>query len=93
MSDVEETVETLRKMRAEGAGFLVMIEALRRDESFRLTPVRLMWVFQEAVGLPWPQFRDGLLEYLDDDLRPLVPEEEFERKAEELLGRHVTREG
>ena len=65
MSDVEETVETLRKMRAEGAGFLVMIEALRRDESFRLTPVRLMWVFQEAVGLPWPQFRDGLLEYLD----------------------------
>ncbi|MEV6784359.1 hypothetical protein [Streptomyces sp. NPDC051098] len=79
-------------MRLEGAGFLVMIEALRRDESFRLTPLRLMWAVQEATGLPWMEFRDGLLEYLDDDLRPLVPEGEFERKAEELLARHVTRE-
>ncbi|MEU2160727.1 hypothetical protein QRN89_18890 [Streptomyces chengbuensis] len=92
MSDTDDAVRALRRLRAEGAGFSALIEALRRDDGFRLTPLRLMWAFQEAFGLPWVQFRDHLLECLGPDLRPLVPEEEVERRAEELLSRYMTRE-
>ncbi|WP_254708791.1 hypothetical protein [Streptomyces lunaelactis] len=92
MLDADDMVRTLRRLRAEGAGFCAPIEALRRDEEFRLTPLRLMWAFQEALGLPWVQFRDHLLECLDADLRPLVPEDEIDRRAEALLSRYVTGE-
>ncbi|MEI5008995.1 hypothetical protein RB196_18370 [Streptomyces sp. PmtA] len=92
MADTDDTVTTLRRLRAEAAGFCALVEVLGQDEEFRLTPLRLMWVFQEAFGLHRVQFRDHLLECLGPDLRPLVPEEEVDRRAEELLSRCVTRE-
>lgn len=89
---MEPAVARLRRMAAEGAGLLTMIEALRHEESVRLSPARLMWAFQEALGVPWVEFRDHLLELFDPDLRPLVPEDEVERRAGELLSRYVTPE-
>ncbi|WP_405599176.1 hypothetical protein OG741_18245 [Streptomyces sp. NBC_01410] len=79
-------------MAAEGAGLLAMIETLRLDEEFRLTPLHLLRILDEAVGIPWTESR-VLLEFFDPELRPLVPEDEVDRRAEALLSPYVTREG
>ncbi|MFG2117263.1 hypothetical protein ACGFRB_32275 [Streptomyces sp. NPDC048718] len=40
-------------MRARGDGLLVVIEALRRDEDFLFTFLRLLLALQKAFGIPW----------------------------------------
>ncbi|MET9667413.1 hypothetical protein ABZY19_18775 [Streptomyces sp. NPDC006475] len=89
---MEKAAEDIRRMAAEGAGLVAMIEMLRRDEDFRLTPLHLLRILGEGVGIPWTESR-VLLEFFDPDLRPLVPEDEVDRRAEELLSPYVTREG
>ncbi|MEV3993864.1 hypothetical protein AB0J57_33790 [Streptomyces sp. NPDC049837] len=77
-------------MATDGAGLLALIEALRRDDTFHLTPLHLLRVLDEAFGIPLPESR-GLLEFFGPDLRPLVPEAEADRRAEALLSRYVAR--
>ncbi|MGW1492529.1 hypothetical protein [Streptomyces sp. NPDC002402] len=79
-------------MAAEGAGLLAMIETLRLDEEFRLTPLHLLRILDEAVGIPWTESR-VLLEFFGPELRPLVPGDEVDHRAEALLSPYVTREG
>lgn len=71
-------------MAADGAGLLEMIEALRSDETFTLTPMRLLRVLDEALGIPWTDSRD-LLEHFDPELRPLAPAEDIDRRFTALL--------
>ncbi|MFE3329316.1 hypothetical protein [Streptomyces sp. NPDC059176] len=78
-------------MAAEGAGILAVIEMLRGEEGFRLTPLHLLRILDEALGIPWTESR-ALLEHFDPDLRPLDPPDEIDRRAGELLSRYVTRE-
>ncbi|MEU0719914.1 hypothetical protein ABZ498_22390 [Streptomyces lavendulocolor] len=89
---MDRTVESIQRMAAEGAGLLAMIEALRDDDTFLLTPLRLMHALMEAFGMPLREAR-SLLEDLDPDLRPLpqVSDTEVDHKAEGLLSRYVTR--
>lgn len=49
---MEKAAEDMRRMAAEGAGLLAMIETLRLDEEFRLTPLHLLRILDEAVGIP-----------------------------------------
>ncbi|MEU6488753.1 hypothetical protein [Streptomyces sp. NPDC046887] len=88
---MDNSVENLQGMAAEGAGLLTMIEALRKDDTFLLTPLRLMHALMEAFGMPLREARN-LLEDLDPDLRPLpqVSEAEVEHKAQAVLSRYVT---
>ncbi|WP_328676401.1 hypothetical protein OG905_22380 [Streptomyces sp. NBC_00322] len=48
-----------------------MIETLRLDEEFRLTPLHLLRILDEAVGIPWTESR-VLLEFSDPELRPFL---------------------
>ncbi|WP_240980828.1 MULTISPECIES: hypothetical protein [Streptomyces] len=88
--DTDKTVENLRAMAAEGAGLLAMIEALRSDETFTLTPLHLLRVLNEAFGIPLRESRT-LLEFFDPDLRPLVPDAEADRRAAAVLAPYVSR--
>ncbi|SDM31138.1 hypothetical protein SAMN05444921_106214 [Streptomyces wuyuanensis] len=89
---MEKAAENVRRMATEGAGLLAVIEMLRNDAEFRLTPLHLLRILGEAVGVPWTESR-VLLEFFDPELRPLVPEDEIERRAEELLAPYVAAEG
>ncbi|MEU6957020.1 hypothetical protein [Streptomyces sp. NPDC045714] len=69
---MDEATEDMRQLAADGAGLLAMIEALRDNEGFTLTPLRLLLALDEAFGIPWTEAR-GLLVLLDPDLRPIGP--------------------
>lgn len=83
---VDEATEDIRKLAADGAGLLAMIEALRDNEGFTLTPLRLLLAFDKAFGIPWTEARD-LLVLLDPDLRPIGPAGEVEKLFTALLRR------
>lgn len=68
---MEKAAEDIRRIAAEGAGLLAMIETLRLDEEFRLTPLHLLRILDEAVGIPWTESR-VLLEFSDPELRPFL---------------------
>ncbi|MEU0741178.1 hypothetical protein [Streptomyces sp. NPDC006134] len=88
--DENKTVENLRTMAAEGADLLAMVEALREDEAFRLTPLHLLRILDEAFGIPFRESR-ALLEIFDPGLRPLVPEAEVVRRSEAVLAPYLPR--
>ncbi|MFJ9620754.1 hypothetical protein [Streptomyces sp. NPDC101181] len=81
---MDEATEDMRKLAADGAGLLAMIEALRDNEGFTLTPLRLLLALDRAFGIPWTEARD-LLVLLDPDLRPIGPAEHVEMRFTALL--------
>ncbi|KAA0931929.1 hypothetical protein [Streptomyces apricus] len=83
---MDEVTEDIRELAADGAGLLAMIEALRGDEGFTLTPLRLLLALDKALGIPWTEARD-LLGLLDPDLRPIGPAEDVEKRFTALLQR------
>jgi hypothetical protein len=83
-------VVNLKRAAEEGAGLLAMIQELRGDATFRLTPLQFVRALIEAFGMPLPEALT-LLEGLDPDLWPLVPAAEVDRRAAAVLSRYVTR--
>ncbi|MFG2608646.1 MULTISPECIES: hypothetical protein [Streptomyces] len=83
---MDEATEDIRRLAADGAGLLAMIEALRDNEGFTLTPLRLLLALDKAFGIPWTEARD-LLVLLDPDLRPIGPAGDVEKRFTALLRR------
>ncbi|MGA5421043.1 hypothetical protein [Streptomyces lavendulocolor] len=79
----------LKRAAEEGAGLLAMIQDLRDDATFMLTPLQFVRALIEAFGMPLPEALT-LLEGLGPDLWPLVPAAEVDRRAETVLSRYVT---
>ncbi len=80
--------DTVRKMALSGCSLTELLEFLRSDQSFKLTPLNFMRILGESLGMPMLQSRE-IISMVDPDFQPIVPASEFEarwRQAIEGLG-------
>ncbi|WP_322750859.1 MULTISPECIES: hypothetical protein [unclassified Frankia] len=94
MIELPSLVGTIRRMVSTGRTFMDILEALRRDDSFVLTPFNLMRVLNEALGIPMIEVRQ-MLEMFDPALHPVASVFEINDRGESLFAqfREANRSG
>ncbi|MFD5093921.1 hypothetical protein ACFWMR_25200 [Amycolatopsis thailandensis] len=73
------------RMVDRGCDLLELIEFLRARETFRLSPLRLMWILDNEAGIPWTTTRREFGSMFDPDLQPLTSWAEIETRWQALL--------
>lgn len=77
-------LDGIRSMVLMGATFMDVVEALRRDNSFVLTPLNLIRALKEALNIPMVDIRE-MFEMFDADLYPIVSVAEINERGESLF--------
>ncbi|RSM75739.1 hypothetical protein DL991_27060 [Amycolatopsis sp. WAC 01375] len=73
------------RMVQRGCDLVELIEFLRAHETFRLSPLTLMRILDDAAGIPWTTTRQEFGSMFDPDLRPLTSQTEIEARWQAVL--------
>ncbi|MFF4599768.1 hypothetical protein [Amycolatopsis sp. NPDC001319] len=73
------------RMVHRGCDLVELIEFLRAHETFRLSPLNLMRILDDAAGIPWTITRAEFGSMFDPDLRPLTSQTEIEARWQAVL--------
>jgi hypothetical protein len=82
---VDSVAGAVDRMVDSGCDLVELIEYLRAHETFRLSPLRLMRILDEAAGIPWTTYRREFGSMFDPDLRPLTSQAEIEARWQAVL--------
>lgn len=70
-----------------GVALSKIVEFLRDEDEFVLTPFNFLMVFRQAVGVPMPDSRT-MLEVFDADMNPLSSIGDVDRMGDRVLARY-----
>jgi len=87
---MDSAASAVNRMVDRGCDLLELIEFLRAHETFRMSPLRLMWILDDAAGIPWTTTRQEFGSMFDPDLRPLTSQTEIEARWQKLLNARRT---
>ncbi|MFD6425432.1 hypothetical protein [Streptomyces sp. NPDC060198] len=82
----------LRNLVSGGATFLEVVAHISSSvKPEKLTPLKLMWVIQEGLGISFTETRN-VLEFFDSELRPIVDEALIDERGDRLLEQYRKRQ-
>ncbi|WP_182885527.1 hypothetical protein [Microbispora sp. H10885] len=81
---MEGVAADVRQHISEGCRFIDLLSFLALNEFFKLTPLNLMRVLSEAIGLPMIESRE-MVSMFDENFSPRVPDADIEHHWRAIL--------